>query len=135
MSAKNKIYQYSLSGKFIKEYNSMADVCKENPGFARSNICDVVKGRKGYSYGYQWRAEFLPHLPEITPKRGNKKLFGELIYSDRTDYIKSSNKTSLMNLFREFVDEPGIQLFQIKEDNKVIFKADIQNGQLHHISI
>ena len=52
-TAPKKIDQYSLDGKFIKTWNSGADIAKN--GFNRSNICKCCKGLLKTSKGYIWK--------------------------------------------------------------------------------
>ena len=48
------LYQYSLSGEFIKEWNSMHDVWREL-GIRPSYICRCCKGLRNQTYGYVWK--------------------------------------------------------------------------------
>ena len=49
-----KVIQYDLNGKFIKEWNSMADVWREL-GIRASLICRCCKGLRTQTYGYIWK--------------------------------------------------------------------------------
>lgn len=51
---KKKVYQYSLSGEFIKQYESLTDVQKET-GFDLRNISACCKGKTKTSNGFIWR--------------------------------------------------------------------------------
>lgn len=51
---KIKIEQYSLDGKFIKEWDSALDVQNELK-IAKSNIASVCKGKRKTTGGYIWK--------------------------------------------------------------------------------
>ena len=48
-----KLYQYSLSGEFIKEYNSTMDV-ERLLGFEHQCVGRVCNGKRKSAYGYVW---------------------------------------------------------------------------------
>lgn len=50
------VFQYTLDGEFIKEWNSLKEI-NETLGFYYQSIGKVCKGLKGYktAYGYVWR--------------------------------------------------------------------------------
>lgn len=48
-----KVYQYGLSGEFIKSFPSIVDAINECPG----DIYNAVSGRHKTAGGYQWRLE------------------------------------------------------------------------------
>lgn len=50
---KVKIRQYSLDGKFIKEFKSSMDIQREL-GFDRSSVTRVCQGKQKTSYGFKW---------------------------------------------------------------------------------
>ena len=52
-TAPKKIDQYSLDGKFIKTWNSGAELAKN--GFNKSSICQCCKGKLKTSNGYIWK--------------------------------------------------------------------------------
>lgn len=47
------VYQYSLDGNFIKEWDSLAEI-ENTLGFAATNISVCCKGGQSTSYGYIW---------------------------------------------------------------------------------
>lgn len=53
INAPKKIDQYSLDCKFIKTWNSLADLAK--CGFNNGNICSCCNGQRKTSKGYIWK--------------------------------------------------------------------------------
>lgn len=52
---KYKILQYTKNGEFIKEWNRIKDIIKENPTYKVHNIYAVCSGEKPSIYGYVWK--------------------------------------------------------------------------------
>lgn len=52
---KYKILQYTKDGEFIKEWNRVKDIIKENPTYKVHNIYAVCSGEKPSIYGYIWK--------------------------------------------------------------------------------
>lgn len=52
---KYTIKQYSKNGIFIKEWNRVKDIIKENPTYKTHNIYAVCSGEKPTMYGYVWK--------------------------------------------------------------------------------
>lgn len=52
---KYKILQYTKDGEFIKEWNRVKDIIKENPTYKVHNIYAVCSGEKPSIYGYVWK--------------------------------------------------------------------------------
>lgn len=52
---KYKILQYTKNGEFIKEWNRVKDIIKENPTYKVHNIYAVCSGEKPSIYGYIWK--------------------------------------------------------------------------------
>lgn len=48
------VLQFTLDGKFVKEYSSALEAAKAN-GYSRGNISNVCRGIKPYMYSYIWR--------------------------------------------------------------------------------
>lgn len=48
------VLQFTLDGKFVKEYSSALEAAKMN-GYSRGNISNVCRGIKPYMYSYIWR--------------------------------------------------------------------------------
>ena len=63
-----RIKQFSLSGEFIKEWDSIRDaeeyLAKSN---AQANISACCKGKKHRAYGYVWRYSDDPNYLEVKP--------------------------------------------------------------------
>lgn len=51
---KYTIKQFTKDGKFIKEWNRVKDIIKENPTYKVHNIYAVCSGEKPSIYGYVW---------------------------------------------------------------------------------
>lgn len=49
-----RVLQYSLNGRFIKEYPSLAEINREL-GFAQGNILRCIQGKYNMAYGYIWK--------------------------------------------------------------------------------
>lgn len=58
-SSKIKVRQYDLDGKYIKTWNSFAEIAKKLNLINASNIVACCKGKKKTSYGYKWSYENL----------------------------------------------------------------------------
>lgn len=54
---RQKIYQYSLDGHFIKKYDSLAQASEET-GFCNTVLGDALKSGRNISHFYQWFAEY-----------------------------------------------------------------------------
>lgn len=52
------IWQFSLNGEFIKEYEGVADACRHNKGFATGNVSAAALGKCKQAYGYVWKYEY-----------------------------------------------------------------------------
>ena len=52
-----KVYQYTKSKKFIKEWESVSDASKSFGSNSRSTIINCIKGRCKSAYGYLWTYE------------------------------------------------------------------------------
>lgn len=48
-----KVNQYTIDGKYIKTWDSMADI-KKVTGFDKSAICCCCKGKLNSAYGFKW---------------------------------------------------------------------------------
>lgn len=48
------IYQYTLSGEFIKEWAFAEQIKEENPSFSKGNISMVCRGERKVAYGFIW---------------------------------------------------------------------------------
>ena len=52
---KYTIKQYTKEGQFIREWNRVKDIIKENPTYKVHNIYAVCSGEKPSIYGYVWK--------------------------------------------------------------------------------
>ena len=52
---KRRIEQYSLDGKFIKEWDSIAAICKANPDFKHSSISKCLSGTYKTAEKFIWK--------------------------------------------------------------------------------
>lgn len=52
---KYTIKQYTKDGQFIREWNRVKDIIKENPTYKVHNIYAVCSGEKPSIYGYVWK--------------------------------------------------------------------------------
>ena len=62
------VYQYDLSGKFIKEYKSAHDAAREN-NIQFTNICKVCRGERKTAGGFGWSYEKKIAIESIKTKR------------------------------------------------------------------
>ena len=65
-SLKKKCYQYDITGKYIKEFESVSAACREVSGQSIvANILKAINGDIRIAYGYRWSYEKLDQLPSI----------------------------------------------------------------------
>lgn len=50
-----KVSQYTMSGKFVKTYDSISQACKENEGFNTGGISSCLRGISKQYGGYMWK--------------------------------------------------------------------------------
>ena len=65
-----KVYQYSLEGKFIKEWGCMSDACRElgiNSSSMTKNCQGLQTQAKGYIWKYEYQADVSPALKTFKP--------------------------------------------------------------------
>ena len=48
------VEQWSLTGEYIKTWDSLADIKRES-GFSHAHIVDCCQGRRKMAYNYQWK--------------------------------------------------------------------------------
>lgn len=56
-NTKYYILQYTKEGKFVKRWETVRDILKENPTYKRHNIYAVCSGEKPSMYGFKWTKE------------------------------------------------------------------------------
>lgn len=83
-----KVYQYSLKGEFIKEYNSISDAMREL-NISNGKISDCCKGNRRSAGGFMWSYEKVDRLPEYKKKSKSKPVYqysldGKFIQSFKT---------------------------------------------------
>lgn len=71
ISIKRKINQYSLEGKFLQQYENLAEASKTT-GISKSTICNVCKGKGHTAGGFRWTYEG-ESLIMNQPRGGHKK--------------------------------------------------------------
>ena len=52
---KRRIEQYSLDGKYIRDWDSIAAICKANPGFKHSSISKCLSGHYKTAEKFIWK--------------------------------------------------------------------------------
>jgi hypothetical protein len=62
-SKRKKVYQYTLEGEFVQEFESLSAAEK---AMGIRHISCVCLGKLNFSGGYQWRYEFTESLPPLT---------------------------------------------------------------------
>ena len=53
-NTKHHILQYTKEGEFVKRWETVRDILKENPTYKRHNIYAVCSGEKPSMYGFKW---------------------------------------------------------------------------------
>lgn len=69
-----KVYQYSLTGDFIKEYDSMADAMREL-NISNGKISDCCKGNRKSAGGFMWSYEKVDKLETYKKKSRSKPVY------------------------------------------------------------
>jgi len=82
-----KVYQYTLDGEYVNEYDTIREAALAINGNATS-IGDVVKGDYKSSGGYQWKKEKLDKIPCISKPNRNPRTVKNLIIIDQGIEIK-----------------------------------------------
>lgn len=62
------VYQYDLSGRFVKEYKSAHDAAREN-NIQFTNICKVCRGERKTAGGFGWSYTKVENIEPIKTKR------------------------------------------------------------------
>ena len=82
-----KVFQYSLEGEFIKEYNSIADASRDCD-IANGKISDCCKGNRKSAGGYMWSYEKVNKLASYKRKSKSKPVYQ---YSLDGNFIRKYN--------------------------------------------
>ena len=64
------VYQYTMDGKYIREYASALEAAKTFGLHGSWPILSCCTGRSRYSHGYRWSHEKVDQLPEMRKDRG-----------------------------------------------------------------
>lgn len=70
--SKRKIYQYSLDGDFIREYNSSKEI-EVVLGIKPKQLSSVFSGKQNTAGGFQWSKERVEKMPKYIPRSTNVK--------------------------------------------------------------
>lgn len=57
INSKHKFHQFTRSGEYLKTYDTISDVIKNNPSLRKQNIYQVCYGTKPTHGGYIWKKE------------------------------------------------------------------------------
>jgi hypothetical protein len=82
-----KVYQYTLDGEYVNEYDTIREAALAINGNATS-IGDAVKGDYKSSGGYQWKKEKLDKIPCISKHNRNPRTVKNLLIIDKGIEIK-----------------------------------------------
>jgi hypothetical protein len=82
-----KVYQYTLNGEYVNEYDSLREAAAAINGNATS-IGDAVKGDYKSSGGFQWRSDKLEKIPSISKRNRKPYWIKSLIIQDGSNEIK-----------------------------------------------
>jgi hypothetical protein len=85
-----KVYQYTLEGYYVNEYDTIRKAALAINGNATS-IGDAAKGDTKSAGGYQWRKEKLDKIPCISKPQRNSRTVKDLIIIDQGIEIKVKN--------------------------------------------
>lgn len=102
-----KVYQYSLDGTFIKEWESIIQIEKEL-GFADTNISACCKGKQHTAYGYIWRFEKFDKVEPVNVRMYNQ-------YDFDGNYIQTFYRIQDIN---EALGYKAIQVLEVCEGRR-----------------
>lgn len=77
------IYQYSLDGKFVKEWGCISDACREL-GIDTGGVTRTAQGVQAHSGGFIWRYEKESNIEPVKPRE--KEI---LQYTQNGEYVKT----------------------------------------------
>ena len=144
---KKTIYQYTLEGKFVKEYESSVDVVRQNGFKNNSAICHCCNnGINHQSYGYRWSYEYLGDEVAWELMRNNNFYQEVFCYNLDGNFIKryptvtsASEDTGINTGFisacyrGKFTNTKTFRWFKNFQGNKITpleYKVD-SNGTIH----
>jgi hypothetical protein len=106
-----QVSQYSLEGKLIKEYASIAIAARE-AGISPSHISQIAKGIEFSAGGFLWRygnaarIDLKPVLEKITErKKRNKEVFGKKV----TQYNMNGERVAIFPTLNDAAKSTGIR--------------------------
>lgn len=73
-SKHNKVYQYSLDGEFIKEWNSPREAARGLDLMCSKNIRKVASGFSKSAHGFIWQDKYTPKLEQYKYKQFTIKI-------------------------------------------------------------
>jgi hypothetical protein len=85
-SASVKVYQYTLEGIYLKEYDSIREASSAVNGNEQS-IGDAVNGNYKSSKGFQWRKEKFEKIPSISQRNRKPYYINKISISDASETI------------------------------------------------
>lgn len=107
-------YKYSLSGMFLKEYNSITEAAKELNIDSVTNLCYCASGKIQTSYGYRWSYEkkeyleplnsgatILPYCSFVFYDKTNKILYGPCKLQDAVTFLEIKSISSITNVLQK----------------------------------
>lgn len=90
-SLKKRCYQYSIDGKYLQAFESVAEASEAVNG-NHANILKVIYGQLNVAYGFRWSYDFYENLPKITNNyTGSPKKVGQ--YDLNGKFIQSFTST------------------------------------------
>lgn len=105
-----QVSQYSLGGKLVKEYASIAIAARET-GISPSHISQIAKGIEFSAGGFLWRygnaasVDLNPVLEKITErKKRNKEVFGKKV----TQYKMNGERVAIFPTLHDAAKSTGI---------------------------
>ena len=138
---KVRFYQYSLSGIFLKEFQSISEAAKELNIDDVANLCMCANGKLQTAYGYRWSYErkeylrplnsgatILPHCSFIFYDKTDKILYGPCTLQDAVAFLKIKSVSSITNVLQQTAKT--VRGYRIKNvdlySNTITFVQDLK---------
>lgn len=83
------VEQYTLDGKFVREYNSISEAVRENMSFSVSTISACAMGKYSNAHGYQWKYKNSDKIIETDKTKFMVRNQEVLQYDLQGNYIKT----------------------------------------------
>lgn len=74
-----KVYKYSMSGKFLKEYDVISEAAVQNNIKSISHICGCCSGERKSCGGFIWKYEYFENGITINSSKYDRLSFGKII--------------------------------------------------------